>query len=229
MFVSKHSKFILTPITEVIKEACIATRGFSPGIENYPIEEYIMHSLFLKMTGFQEQKGKCLSWDVATNDYEYRHEYFPKITGEYSSIADKNNLCKFIIKAITNQERKVNFDKNAIIRECQNEICTLLKQSNLIHNRHSDFSWLESTNFSFYEDFLPRQNILIKENTPLYNDYTQLYRERNRCAHNLRSYQENTPKLSILSKNQKSNFFYFFFILDLIDHVYIELFKTISK
>lgn len=229
MFISKHSKFILTPITEVIKEVCTATKALSSGIENYPIEEYIMHSLFLKMTGFQEQKGKCLSWDVATNDFEYRHEYFPKITGEYSSITDKNNLCKFIIKAIINQERKVDIDKEAIIRDSQNEICTLLKQSNLIHNRYSDFFWLENTTFSFEEEFLPRQNVLIKENTSLYNDYSQLYRERNRCAHNLRSYQDNTPKLSILSKNQKNNFFYFFFILDLIDHVYIELFKTISR
>ena len=48
---AKHTKFILTPIFEILKDCVNATKGIGIGIETYPLCEYIMQTTFLKMTG----------------------------------------------------------------------------------------------------------------------------------------------------------------------------------
>ena len=65
----------------------------------------------------------------------------------------------------------------------------------------------------------------------LFNINEQLRKERNRCAHNLRSYQQNLPDLLYLSQedNKYNNYFFYFWILVVIDKVYIELYKKISQ
>jgi hypothetical protein len=52
----KHTDFILSPITDILREVVSANAGIGNGIETYPLSEYILQSAFLKMTGFQEQK-----------------------------------------------------------------------------------------------------------------------------------------------------------------------------
>ena len=69
---SKHEAFILTPITSVLEEMTVAASGIDAGIETYPLWDYILQSTFTKMTGFQEQKMKCIDWELATNGYDYR-------------------------------------------------------------------------------------------------------------------------------------------------------------
>ena len=59
---SKHDKFILTPMSTILEEAIQASSGIGSGIETYPLCDYIMQSIFLKMTGYQEQKMKCIAW-----------------------------------------------------------------------------------------------------------------------------------------------------------------------
>ena len=100
MFISKHSQFILLPIANILQDAKNSLSVLSKGIETYPIIDYIMQSVFLKMTGFQEQKGKCLCWDVATNDFEFRYDDFQKITGEYSRIEDKSKVYSSVLTSI---------------------------------------------------------------------------------------------------------------------------------
>ena len=56
---SKHDKFILTPITSVLEEAVVASYGIGKGIESHSISDYIMQSLFLKMTT-QRRGGRGL-------------------------------------------------------------------------------------------------------------------------------------------------------------------------
>ena len=56
----KHSEFILTPIDEILSEAGTAIGNQPRGIENYPLKEYFLQSVFLRLTGAQEQKCKCI-------------------------------------------------------------------------------------------------------------------------------------------------------------------------
>ena len=71
----KHTKFILTPVFEILKDCVNATKGIGTGIETYPLCDYIMQTTFLKMTGASEQKLKCILWEIATNDYTFRYEF----------------------------------------------------------------------------------------------------------------------------------------------------------
>ena len=67
---SKHRDFILMPIDKILKEAIFATNAVGFTIKAYPLYDYIMQSIFIKMTGFQEQKLKCIVWELATDDYD---------------------------------------------------------------------------------------------------------------------------------------------------------------
>lgn len=51
---SKHRDFILMPIDKILKEAVSATNAVGFTIKAYPLYDYIMQSVFIKMTGFQE-------------------------------------------------------------------------------------------------------------------------------------------------------------------------------
>lgn len=53
-----------------------------------------------------------------------------------------------------------------------------------------------------------------------------LYTERNRCAHNTRSYQHNLPSLKeMMSKEYKlQNYFLYISILLLLDNIFVKLF-----
>ncbi len=85
-----HNKFILSPVSNILKDVVSASSGIGDGIETYPLCDYVMQSVFLKMTGAQEQKMKCIVWELATNDYDYRYERFTKSPlGECSNYTEK--------------------------------------------------------------------------------------------------------------------------------------------
>jgi len=75
---NNHNSFILTSITKILEEAISTTIGIGDGIETYALYDYVMQSVFLKMTGAQEQKMKCICWELATNNYGYRYDRYTK-------------------------------------------------------------------------------------------------------------------------------------------------------
>lgn len=93
MFSDVHTDFILTPLTEVLADGVNASSSLPVGIENSAMGEYFMQSLFLKMTGAQEQKLKCICWVMATNDYRYRYDLLNvKQYGECSEYKHKKGI-----------------------------------------------------------------------------------------------------------------------------------------
>lgn len=103
MYNSIHSKFIRTPLLGILEDGINACRGAGCVMEAYPLRDYIMQSLFLKMTGAQEQKLKCLCWEMATNDYTYRYDFLSAAKrdyGEFSKYEQKNNVYKQLIEEI---------------------------------------------------------------------------------------------------------------------------------
>ena len=123
-----HNNFILSPLSRILEDLTIATAGIY-GIETYPLCEYLMQSSFLRMTGAQEQKMKCICWELATNDYEYRYERFRKNpVGECSSYKEKTIVYKDLIGQI--QKFDENFDvgtllnNSRILQETQNASLT---------------------------------------------------------------------------------------------------------
>ncbi len=101
MYSSEHSEFILSPLVDLLKNGLSACKGTGDGIESFPLCEYVTQSLFLKLTSAQEQKIKCICWDLATVDYEYRYEFLNnKNYGECSNWNSKNGVYNDLISAI---------------------------------------------------------------------------------------------------------------------------------
>ena len=113
---TNHIQFILRPETAIIKEAFRSLDATNGGIETYPISDYLLHSLFLRLTGAQEQKLKCICCEMACRDYEYRYErYERKPYGECSSYDDK---C-MVYNDLLNEIKKLDetFDITDAIRD----------------------------------------------------------------------------------------------------------------
>ena len=121
---AKHTKFILTPIFEILKDCVNATKGIGIGIETYPLCEYIMQTTFLKMTGASEQKLKCILWEIATNDFHFRYEFLKTSYGECSNIKEKNKIFKEMVVQI----KKLSFDTDYIKNIFSDETRTNIKK-----------------------------------------------------------------------------------------------------
>lgn len=210
-------------------EVVTANAGIGNGIETFPLSEYIMQSVFLKMTGSQEQKMKCICWELATNDYEYRYKrYTQKPLGECSNYEDKKTIYKDLIDLIKKYKSNFNItteiDKDTIKASTLSVINDVLSNSNLS-------SWYESTFLESINDItsIPVTRFATPDSlfdNVLQEKYTLLYNHRNRCAHNTLSYQENLPTLKTLinPNHQYDNYVWRFSLLILIDSIFVELY-----
>lgn len=264
MYKSKHYNFIITPIFNILEESVIACRGIGNGIETQTISEYILQTTFLKMTGASEQKLKCICWELATNDYDYRYQYLNKNYGECSKYKDKNDIYTDLIKAIIKLDTsllkdvgegesfilkliKDSDDSNEFTNSICDEIINLVKNSTFSLFASKDFSYFCSNYKTFFDN---KKFAILKKNEKNDDGFTSyllantqngkdetgvlkkhfesiVYRHRNRCAHNLTSYQENLPTLSTLCEKDYdyNNYFFRFSLLILIDEIFIILYE----
>ncbi|TYK37830.1 hypothetical protein [Bacteroides pyogenes] len=248
----KHEKFILTPITSVLDEGCTAMAFLDDGLEIYPVSEYMMQSLFLKITGFQEQKVKCILWELATDNYELRYERFKrKPINEASSYEDKQKVFNDLAEAIetlsdksislltdVEQEEIVdktfsymeNFSKQRFLRgwshrqysEFKQLFANCGKECLLFHNNHKLFSHCNNCK----KKSKAKDEHLCKK-ASLEQVYEKVYKHRNRCAHNTASYQQNLPSLDVLEGSDYvfENYFVRFTMLIIIDKMFVKLFE----
>lgn len=240
-----HQKFITTPILDILRGAVTACKAIGYGIETQPLCEYIMQTTFLKMTGASEQKLKCIRWEMATYDYEYRYDtlLYQKL-GECSQYRDKNDIFKEMQRTIkkidTDNQLKGLFNedtKKTIIEKVKNDISSIVENSLLSIWLHRDFSLFKSFSNGIEEQ-------LFANNSPASSDVSYIfleqklkeyyekvvYKHRNRCAHNLKSYQHNLPKFDTLASKEyedekNENYFKMFFILILMDELYMKLYN----
>ena len=236
-----HNLFIQKPITDILRDAVTASAGIGNGIETFPLCDYIMQSVFLKMTGFQEQKMKCICWELATNDYDYRRVLLSNEDrlGECSSYPDKNNIYKRLVEQIRIYDSDFNaitIENKRIRRETISNIKKIFSNTNLLIWGQEEF--IEFVNI--WRDV--KGACFANENNSLFTEVTNgislkyvyvnhLYKHRNRIAHNTYSYQQNLPTLKTLAnENYKyENYFLWFAILVLIDEIFIELYAKYLK
>ena len=208
-----HNNFILSPLSRILEDLTIATAGIY-GIETYPLCEYLMQSSFLRMTGAQEQKMKCICWELATNDYEYRYEktiVYKDLIGQIQKF-DEN----FDVGTLLNNSR--------ILQETRSDIINIFTDTNISMWAYNSF-----TEFTNDRTWLKKEHFGSKANlfeSSLQNHYQKMYHHRNRCAHNALSYQQNIPTLRTLSVDdyKYDNYFIRFALLILIDKIFIDLY-----
>lgn len=239
-----HIPFILKPTSETVKEALWSLNATSGGIEIYPLCGYLMHSLFLKLTGGQEQKLKCICWEMACRDYDYRYERLERNRySECSNYIDKNTVFNDLLAEIRKYDEEFEVDdalKDAIIADWRTTTELLFDNSIMkvcFKNEYDAYKaivagvnrkWImDKTQLFTNKANLPKVEMVatcdlgLKE---LFEKY--VYAERNRCAHNTRSYQHNLPSLqAMMANNYKlQNYFLFMSIILLLDTIYIKLF-----
>lgn len=235
-----HRKFILTPVISVLEEMKQVTSCIGAGIEYYPLWDYILQSTFIKMTGFQEQKAKCIDWELATNSYEYRRTFLKRVKerGEYSTYSAKNEVYKELVKESATLCGKGMADFLSELNKAETfdpkkEVDNTLINSSILYCRRRDYEEFLTCDRIFAEQYwiIPKNN--VDKGVKLFESALQkyyedgLYMQRNRVAHNTQSYQRNLPELESLKNEQKylRNYFCWFAILVLIDDIFMSLYK----
>nr|WP_314687682.1 hypothetical protein [uncultured Porphyromonas sp.] len=237
MYHSIHSEFIETPLIEILKEGVHACRPLGVGMHTEPMKEYFLSSLFLRMTGAQEQKLKCICWELATHDYEFRYKYTSKMPlGEMSSLDDKKKLYKALWESISKimepSMGNITLKKDKIA-ELRDQFFSTLEEAPVVATWLKQDLDLVRGDASF---LLHGSNELtLSANTlkdTLEYDYESVvYRHRNRCAHNLTSYQRCFYSFDRLKDKDypRQNYVYRFVILILIDEIFIELYQKYKE
>ena len=221
----KHKEFILTPLSSLIEQTLQPLDLYKGQICNYIMKEYVLQTLFMKLTGCMEQKAKCILWDIATHDFEYRRDFLRENSDkrEYSTYDSKNCVYKTLVNhgGIIDDQRK-------------RELLTQLKsfKDNILEK-------------SILKVWLPRElrDLKIKElfaikrwagdsllGSPLNDEeYKSLYTHRNRCAHNVLSYQGNVMNPQKIKDVGGASYATWFTLLALMDMIYMEQYKKVHN
>lgn len=240
----ENKKFILSSLKDILQGAVNISLLNCKGIESFPLQEYILQSTFLKMTGYSEQKLKCICWDIASVDYDFRYKVYQHWAfGECSSADDKNSIFSLLVKKI--QEYDSDF-KGEIVKNRINDLSIKDKSYNFVKQCIQNsalrfFMERDFYNFSVDSKTFTKINTLYVSDTKILNNdlndkfsiaflYDSLYKHRNRCAHNLTSYQQNLPKINyLLKKDEKENYFYYFTVLIILDEVFKFLYQILLE
>lgn len=246
--------FIKTPISGILEEATVVTSRCEMEMHEQPLCDYIMQSIFLKMTGFQEQKLKCIHWLLATDDYDYRYSFLDQKNRNASNYSDKNKVLVKLDASIRNYDASYSGlseeVRNSIVNEAKTNIDIFYQQSKLCAwLQHDYLAYLEMT-----EHVSGRCLMLFKKDTSvathffkscencnntvrdackirsfgsLVDAHDAMHRYRNVCAHNISSYKQDLPTLITLSQKAYNfeNYFIRFFLLICIDSMTIRLYE----
>ena len=237
MYKSTTYNFILQPLANTLEDAVQTMSVIEDGMQSYQIADWVMPTIFLKMTGAQEQKLKCIYWDLGSMDLDERYQRFSDKVGEMSCYDEKCEVCIDLIHFLNC--RKVGFNQATDIDragflqgaiEEVNRICA----SSLLKTWYADYyKDYEEVAASFKTEEIVEWNGnegkkwrgLFKGNLKLAFD--AMYSHRNRCAHNSTSFQQNLPRFEVLSGANAiyENYFVRFLVLILLDKLYMSLYK----
>ena len=126
---------------------------------------------------------------------------------------------------LTDKDRSI-FAQKMILKDINGKIIELVKDSPISIWEQRNFLFYKSNcNDIYSESFMSNKSLFDTKLIEFYNEI--VYKHRNRCAHNLKSYQDNLPTLStIISDTYKyENYFFRFAIVILIDEIFIRLFN----
>lgn len=243
----EHITFIRSQLLNIPKEVICTANHLGRGMEANMVTGYLLQSLFLQMTGAQEQKMKCICWEMATNDLKYRYKRYYKgwTLSECSTLEDKSHVYEDLLSSIHRMDDTYKLfnndtDKTSFVNRITNNICTIFDATNIVE--------FQKTKYDEFKDFfsnlhpsniVPTNKVIFKignkdfpvsnvaTDTEMFAVYSILYNQRNKCAHNTTSYQLNLPHLQDLRdvKYQKyDNMFIFLTTLIIIDEIFRRLF-----
>lgn len=219
----KHKDFILTPLSALIEKTLCPLDLYKGQVCNYVMKEYILQTLFMKLTGCMEQKSKCILWDIATHDFEYRRDFLRDNSkqGEYSTYNSKNMVYKSLIDQ---GEKFVDTRKTELLSQLKDFKDNILEKSILKVWLPRELRGLNTTSL-FPKKSWARVSLF---NSSLNEIYDNLYKHRNRCAHNVLSYQGNVMNPQKIKEMGDANYATWFTLLVLLDMIYMELYEKFT-
>lgn len=237
MFCSTTEEFILSPLSSLLSEAIDAMGAVDVGMRGYQVADWMMPSVFLRMTGAQEQKFKCINWDLGSIDFGVRYQHYTSKMGEMSCYDDKNKLCGELLSYIEKNGRVFNpqtiVDRQTLLDKAKRSIEESCGNSLMKAWYAGDYKDFEDYTSMFKVQELLVWNSKNEQFVALFSGkllfaYQALYNHRNRCAHNSTSYQKNLPKFEVLSGTNAiyENYFIRFYILILLDMLFMDLYRT---
>lgn len=172
-----------------------------------------------------EQKAKCILWDIATHDFDFRRSFLTEINskqGEYSNYKSKN----LVYTTLVEQVGKIDGNrKDELLGQLNDFKGNILKKSIVEVWLPRELRNLEITNLFDVKKW--GKNSLFDDS--LKGIYESLYAHRNRCAHNALSYQGNVMSLKKIREiKENDNYASWFTLLVLIDMIYMELYRQFT-
>lgn len=236
MYRSNTTDFILAPLTGVLSEATEVLVVVNGGMYGYQLADWVMPTIFLRMTGAQEQKLKCICWDLGTLDLEGRNQRYGKKIGDMSCYDEKNHLCRDLILFLLRNKRGfdpvADIDREGLMKAAAEDVERICGES-LLRDWFSDsYKVYEEVVPTFSKDKFVVWNTQKKSYKELFEGelrdaYESLYFHRIRCAHNSTSFQNNLPKFEVLSGSNApyENYFVRFYLLILLDKLFVQLYR----
>ena len=228
--------FIKTSIIEVLQEGIAAVDCMQDcGLDTFPMMQYVLQSLFLKMTGYGEQKLRFIIWEIASYDLEFRYNllkgecYF----GEFSQLSDKKKVYAKLLKGVSTfglTDVLTENIKNDIIQEVKDEMNATFEKSSIKNAYPDEYERFLAFISGWNTDSFAKSNELLRDNLiPIYTEY--IYKQRNCCAHNTLSYQQDFLSFEDMEKSYMiyANYFTSFAVLLLIDKVFVHLFGAFER
>lgn len=230
-----HTDFIISDIFDVVDDAIMSTSSIGQNIAHYSLCEYLFQSVFLRLTGYQEQKLKCVLWEIASDDLDFRYKYLSGSVkvNECSQLSDKNIVYNILKKTLEDKNHPFLFpdetEINRQISEIKNNLISKFETSvfrKWLPREYSRFIEF-SSNIRYKRDGYFTLKSIFGGDNYLNEAFDKLYRHRNRCAHNLLSYQSNVPKLLDFTKDVdgSDNYFTRILLLCMIDNVFTRMFR----
>lgn len=130
-----HTDFIISDIFDVVDDAIMSTSSIGQNIAHYSLCEYLFQSVFLRLTGYQEQKLKCILWEIASDDLDFRYKYLSGSVkvNECSQLSDKNIVYNILKKTLEDKNHPFlfpdEFEINRQISEIKDNLISKFETS----------------------------------------------------------------------------------------------------
>lgn len=228
--------FIKTSIIEVLQEGIAAVDCMQDcGLDTFPMMQYVLQSLFLKMTGYGEQKLRFIIWEIASYDLEFRYNLLKGECsfGEFSQLSEKKTVYAKLLKEVSTfglTDVLTESIKNDIIQEVKDEMNATFEKSSIKDAYPDVYERFLTFLSGWNSDSFAKGNELLRDNlVPIYTEY--IYKQRNCCAHNTLSYQQDFLSFEDMKKPYMvyANYFTSFAVLLLLDKVFVHLFGAFER
>jgi len=146
---------------------------------------------------------------------------FEKLSKGMKAHYAKKGLC---------EKEKIHFSRVVLFESVLDKLSETIGNTLVVQwEQHGYNNYLQNWKTLSSWFFAEGDNLMEKELQDFYNDV--VYAHRNRCAHNLVSFQNNLPTLKTLEDEKfvYHNYYFRFSILILLDEIFVRLYKAYQE